>query len=122
MGADRKGPCVGIFYVVGKRLIVESTPLTEAEEYGDFLIHARSHEQYWESLQRTGGVGDDPYEQFPRGRVAYNVISGRFILLADRCIIESPTRLRRVLAALRLQQNRTEMSRDEHYRCPRCEG
>lgn len=36
-----KEPFVGIFWVIDGRLVIDSTPLSEAEPYGDHLTHAR---------------------------------------------------------------------------------
>lgn len=36
-------PQVGIVYLVGDDLYIDSTPVATAGDYGDFTIHERSH-------------------------------------------------------------------------------
>ena len=75
-------PLVGIFWVVSGKLVIDSTPLGEAEPYGEHLTHPRSHYEVWEQWRLGGRVpGESEYEEFPRGRVTYNTKTQRFTLL-----------------------------------------
>src|SRR5437016_12396510 len=47
---------VGIVWLVGRRLIFDSTPVAEAEDYGDCKTHGRSHSDCWTELQKRGTV------------------------------------------------------------------
>lgn len=38
--AKRAVPCVGIFFLVGNKLWIDSTPLDQVGRYADFLNHA----------------------------------------------------------------------------------
>src|SRR5438128_108465 len=59
---------VGIVYLVNGELIIDSTPVGEAEPWGDFRNHALSHEKYWAGLQADGRVpAEIEYEDPPRG-------------------------------------------------------
>jgi hypothetical protein len=116
---ERK-PRVGIFYLLGKRLLVDSSALDEAEPHGEFRIHSRSHEEYWAELCSSGTVPDTEYEHFPRGRVAFNQRNGEFLLLADCCILRQRTSLRRVYSLLNIPRTRTDIRSDDHYRCAAC--
>lgn len=82
---------VGIFSLVDNdRLFVDSTPLSNAEPYGDCLTHPHGHIDQWETLQTKGTVPPFiDYEESPRGRVTYNRKTARFTLLVDRCILTS---------------------------------
>jgi hypothetical protein len=81
-------PKVGIFWLVDKKLLNGSTPVNEAEEYGDFKIHPRDHCTVWGVLQRAGTVLPEmEYEEAPRGRVMFNTKTCQFTLLADKCIL-----------------------------------
>lgn len=51
-------PRVRIFFVIGDKLFVDSTLLSEAGHYGDHLIHERGHDDYWAQLVRTAAVPD----------------------------------------------------------------
>jgi hypothetical protein len=113
---------VGVFWMLAHgELIVDSVPLDEAEAYGDFLTHPRSHIDRWKELQEASVVDHDTeYEELPRGRVGYDMRVKRFFLFADRCILARPAVIKRILAALRLPPEAVEICTDSHYRCKRC--
>jgi len=110
-------PKVGIVYLVGQKLLVDSTPLSKAVRHGDHLIHDRNHIEYWAQLVGTGAVADDEYEEHPRGRVAYNEKTGTYTLLADRCILGEKSLVAKIVARLNLPPKNTETRTDSHYRC-----
>ena len=115
-------PEVGIIYVVGTKLWIDATPLAEAGRFSDFAIHERDHYQYWAQLVSTGDVPDVEYEEHPRGRVSYNEKTGKYTLLADRCILGRKSLVRRILSGMKLPVGGTQIDRDSHYRCYRCLG
>jgi hypothetical protein len=115
-------PEVGIIYVVGTKLWIDATPLAEAGRFSDFAIHERDHYQYWAQLVSTGDVPDVEYEEHPRGRVAYNRKTGKYTLLADRCILGRKSLVSQILSRLHLPPKDTETGTDSHYRCFRCLG
>lgn len=47
---------VGIIYLVGDKLFIDSTPLSGAGHYADHLIHDRGHDEYWSQLVKMGAV------------------------------------------------------------------
>ena len=69
----RAQPKVGIFWLVGERLILDASPLSEAEPYGDCLTHRNSHIEYWTEQQSLGTAPrEKEYEGAPRDRVVFN--------------------------------------------------
>ncbi len=61
-------PQVGIFWLLGEVLEIDSTALSKAEDYGAFKVHPGDHCSVWEKLQRRGAVSADmEYEECPRG-------------------------------------------------------
>src|ERR1035438_4845642 len=56
MSSDQLETRVGIFWLVNNQLIIDCTPLSAAERYGDCLNHAKSHIHYWTEQQRAGVV------------------------------------------------------------------
>jgi hypothetical protein len=113
-------PVVGIFWLVGRRLILDSTPLHLAETYGEWLNHAKSHIDRWGEMQQEGIVPREmEYEESPRGRVVYGRRTHEFTLLADRCILKSKTALARLFKQMRLPEG-TIIDVDLHYRCFKC--
>ncbi len=88
-------PSVGIFWRVAGSLIVDRSTLDEAEPYGDCITHARGHYECWQEWQALGGTGlatkgyptkiaSTEYDEWPRGRVVYEIPANRFVLYADR--------------------------------------
>ena len=119
--ASRRKPerHVGIFWVVNGKSLIDSTPLSEAEPYGDYLTHPRGHAEVWETYQQNGNVPSVmEYEESPRGRAMYNTTTRRFTLLADRCILKEKILVRKIMQAVHLPRN-TELGADAHYRCSR---
>jgi hypothetical protein len=116
----RPAPRVGIVYLVGDKLFIDSTPVAQAGTYGDYLFHERDHYQYWAQLVGSGDVPDAEYEEHPRGRVSYNEKTGKYTLLADRCILGRKRLVRKILSGMHLPVRGTETGTDSHYRCHRC--
>ena len=110
-------PKVGIVYLVRGDLLIDSTPLAQAGRYGDFAIHEPSHIDYWAELVHSGRVPRVEYEEFPRGRVAYYEKSGKFMLLADNCILGRRGAVDKILLALNIPLKDAKTGRDSHYRC-----
>jgi hypothetical protein len=115
-------PRVGIIYLVGGEILIDSTPLAQAGRYGDFRIHERGHIVYWAQLARSGRVPNSEYEEFPRGRVAYYTKSGKFTFLTDNCILSQEGIVSKILSQLHIPQKDIDMGTDSHYRCFHCLG
>jgi len=115
---------VGIFWLLGERLILDVSPLSRAEAGGDWLDHSMSHDDFWTEQQRLGTVpGDMEYEESPRGRVVYNRKTQRFALYADRCILREKSVVDQIMLAMHLPNSQTDVMTDGpegHYRCFRC--
>jgi hypothetical protein len=113
-------PRVGIFWLHNGKLITDSTPLSEAEPYGDVLTHGKGHIDYWTELQERGAVPIEvEYEEPPRGRVGYNAKKKEFFMLADHCIIQNAAAVQTIITAFHMPED-TEPMPDFHYRCPKC--
>ena len=120
--SQRPAPKVGIIYIFGGKLLIDSTPLGQAGRYGDYAIHERDHISYWAELVKSGRVPNSEYEEFPRGRISYDTKSGKFRLLADKCILRRKGVVSKILSRLHLPPKNTETGTDSHYRCFRCLG
>jgi hypothetical protein len=114
-------PRVGIFWLVANRLIVDASPLSEAEPYGDCLGHRLSHIRYWAILRKTGVVQPElEYDDFPRGRVTYNAKKQEFYFLADTCILKDKAKVAKIKKLMYLPAS-TIVDTDLHYKCPGCD-
>ena len=116
----RPTPRLGIIYLVGDKLFIDSTPVAQAGTYGDCLFHERDHCRYWAQLVSSGDVTDAEYEEHPRGRVSYNEKTGTHTLLADRCILGRESLVSKILSGMNLPVRGTETATDSHYRCFCC--
>jgi hypothetical protein len=116
-------PEVGIFFVYGGHLWVDGTPLDRAGHYGDFKIHDKGHDTFWEELQRAHAVPlDVEYDEVPRGRVAYDTKKRTFNVFADKCIRKDEHMVDKVYDLMHLpgSASQTMVRPDSHYRCPGC--
>ena len=115
-----EAPLLGIFWLVGKRLIIDTMPLSEAGKYGDFAIFEGDHVTYWSELERRGEVPrDSDYEEHPRGRVNYNTKTRTFTLFLDRCIFRKKHVVKKLMSLMHLPSETVLLS-DGHYRCFHC--
>jgi hypothetical protein len=115
-----EAPLLGIFWLVNGKLVIDSTPLNEAEPYGEHRTHPRSHIDTWTQYQRIGKVPhESEYEEFPRGRVMHHPKSGEFTILADKCILARKDLIAHIKDALHLPA-KTKIGTDPHYRCFFC--
>ena len=113
-------PRVGIFWLVKGELIFDSSPLDEAESYGEHLTHPRSHIDVWNQFQQVGKVPrESEYEEYPRGRVMHHPASVEFTILADKCIADRKELVSEIKKTLHLPK-KTKLGSDPHYRCFTC--
>jgi hypothetical protein len=70
--------------------------------------------------QAVGLRADVEYEEYPRGRVVYDNRMGRFVIMADSCILRRRDLVREISASMNLTGRKTDTSSDSHYRCFRC--
>jgi hypothetical protein len=122
-------PHVGIFWQVWNRtypvLITDSVPVDEAEAYGDFQMHG-AHAEYWEKIAAMtpktfkrkclpGVILTTEYDQWPRGRVVFNLELGRFTLYADPTL-QTPATIETIAAYFYLPADRFDVRSDAHSR------
>ena len=114
-------PQIGIFWLVDRKLLIDSTLLSAAEEYEDFRIHSGNHVSVWEKFQQNGTAPREmEYEEAPRGRVMYNTKTQRFTLLADKCILKDKRIVSKMISEMNLPSKNTDKGTDSHYRCFAC--
>jgi len=113
-------PQVGIIFVVEGNIWIDAIPLTEAADYGEFKIHERGHDKYWDQLLGMAMVAGSEYDEHPRGRVVYNTKQRQYTLYLDRCILRDRDLVKRIMAKMNLPLKATRTATDGHYRCPAC--
>jgi len=121
-----RSPAVGIFWRVNGVLVVDRSTLDEAEAYGDCITHAAGHYDRWEewrvlgaarlaSIGYPGHIASTEYDQWPRGRIVYEVPTQRFVLYADRRL-QKPDTVDALKTAFGLIQAKVMVRSDAHYR------
>lgn len=111
---------VGIFWLLHDTLLTDCTPLSLAEDYGEFKIHSGNHISVWEKFQQNGTAPSEmEYEEAPRGRVMYTTRTRQFIFLADRCILKRTDLVAKIKKEMHLPKS-TKIGEDSHYRCFDC--
>jgi hypothetical protein len=50
---------VGIFWLLSKRILIDTTPLSDAGKYGDFRIFEGDHVTLWSEMETRGEVPRD---------------------------------------------------------------
>jgi hypothetical protein len=119
-------PAIGIFWRVGNCLVIDRTTLPQAEPYGDCLTHASGHYERWSAWQALGAtglraaglppeIGLREYDEWPRGRVVYEVPHRRFVLYADQRL-QWPEILAQLRQAFGLANADVIVRGDPHYR------
>jgi hypothetical protein len=126
----REMPQLGIFWPVqmsngGARLLAAGCPLDQAEPYGDCLTYGPGHYKTWAHWPRDRTV--DPalraivrsheYEDWPRGRIVFDLVRDLFILYADRKLM-TPAIIARIKAQFHLPAERSEVTSDFHIETP----
>jgi hypothetical protein len=119
-------PSVGIFWRVGRALVIDRSTLADGEPYGDCITHATGHYERWQEWQALGGtrlvargyplvIASTEYDEWPRGRVVYETLPSRFILYADRRL-QHPKTIDAIKKAFGLGDVETVVRSDSHYR------
>jgi hypothetical protein len=114
-------PRVGIFYFIGVDLYIESMPMSEAEDWGDFKTYPNGHMEFWSVLTRQLNLQSYlSYDFYPRGRVSVAKAQDTYMLYLDRCLIKNRQMIRLIKRELCLLKERGEQATDEHYQCSLC--
>ncbi len=140
VGGDKSGridDCaethVGIFWLIktsgGSQLLAASCPLSIAEPYGDFQNFDRGHYQIWQGWRHSreldaaarSVVVAYEYEDWPRGRIVFNQTTARFILYADRKLLQ-PSAIAAIQRRFALPADRTDIETDFHYQSAESPG
>jgi len=119
-------PAVGIFWRVDGLLVIDRSTLDEGERYGDCITHAAGHYERWQEWQALGmarlaavGYPDriawTEYDEWPRGRIVYEMPARRFVLYADRRL-QKPNVIDALKTAFGLNDAEVAVRSDSHYR------
>jgi hypothetical protein len=108
-------PRVGIFWLIGQRLVIGSMPLSKASKYGDCKIYEGDHITLWSEMEKRGEVPrDTDYEENSRGRANFNMKTQQFNLFLDRCIMRKKNVVKKLMLLMHLPSD-TELSTDDQH-------
>jgi hypothetical protein len=133
--APPQPPCVGPFWSAragdgGILLIAHNCALDLAEKYGDCLTSPQGHYDLWEAWRIAAPskelaviVHDAEYEEWPRGRVVFNIVQEQFVIYGDRQVLKHKL-LPRILDrfGIATDQMKFTFATDEHYQSTRSLG
>ena len=119
-------PAVGIFWRVDAFVVIDRSTLDTAEPYGDCLTHAAGHYERWLewrmlgaprsiALGHPGAIATTEYDEWPRGRIVYEIVPRRFVLYADRRL-QKPEIIAALKRAFGLGDAAVVVRSDPHYR------
>jgi len=124
---EAKEPSVGIFWVVEPRpgearLLTAGCSLAAAEPYGDCLTFADGHYEVWERWRKTNDpdaalrmiVRSFEYEDWPRGRIAFDLLKSHFVLYADRKLM-LPDTMAQIRKRFSISADQATVVPDFHY-------
>ena len=110
-------PEVGIFYVMEGELRLDSTPLPEARQLREVIIHVRKHRLYWRMFgQASPALHGLPHTCCPRGRVVYVKATARYHLEVGPKLVTDAGMIRQVMEAMHLPAAQTELRLASHFR------
>jgi hypothetical protein len=97
-----------------------STPLPEARQLREVIIHAGTRRSYWQNLRRLiRALEGAPHTCYPRGRVVFVKATGRYHLHLGPEILTDEPLIRHVMDAIHLPAAQTEVRRAPHLRTRR---
>lgn len=116
------GPHVGLFYVVNGIVHWEGTLVTQAGGSPYFASYPKTHSEYWkQSLVRSfPELGQYDAHDFPRGRVVFDRQKDAFQLMADKCVVDDPELIERIVSEMSLPEPKVTTSVDINCECKKC--
>jgi hypothetical protein len=110
------GPCVGIWWVDGRRLIAFARPINALRPEAGYVNYPHGHAALWPFVQRRHvRLRGKEYWQVPRGRVVRVALDRWFhVLLPDRFASDA-WMIARLVRRYGLPQQRVRVLADLHY-------
>lgn len=108
---------VGLFFFINNDFAFVGCDISQADNYGDFLVYDESHFDVWERLSDQAlinGMRVD-YDYYPRGRVVYRKTDNTFVIYYDKCLEHEIEKL-----VQNYEGYECILELDEHYCCHSC--
>jgi hypothetical protein len=122
--SEQSGPHVGLFYVVNGKLHWDGVPVEHAGGTPYFKSYPKSFSTYWKDnlVKRFPALREYDPDCFPRGRVVYDAKKDAYDLMADRCILDDPELIKRIVWVMKLPETKLTTSWDINCECPTCKS
>ncbi|MBI4965536.1 MAG: hypothetical protein HY913_19825 [Desulfomonile tiedjei] len=122
--SKKSGPCVGLFYFVAGQLYWEGVPTARADRSEYVKIYDKEYPEYWEEglLPCFPQLKKYNAYHFPRGRVVFSTQEGIYRVQADKCILEDPGLVKRIISEMRLPESQVKMSWNVDCECAACKS
>jgi hypothetical protein len=122
--SKKRGPCVGIFYVVGDKLYLEAIPTADATTSGYVKTYVKTLPTFWEDyvLPRVPHLKIYSAGHFPRGRVFFSTQEDIYRLQADKCILQNRELVEKIVSEMGLPKSQVKMSWNNDCECEACKS
>lgn len=104
---------VGLFFFVEGKFLFSACNINNAEDYGDFKVYPKSHNDIWNAKYYDKYKVD--FDYYPRGRVVYRKTDDTYLVYYDQCIEDKIGTIVNSLGNVKYM-----LSLDEHYKCHMC--
>jgi hypothetical protein len=105
-------PQIGIFWLLENgRLLVDTAPYTQSEKIVGNYVSYSDHYNFWETNVRP--ELNQEYTDNPRGRVVYNLKTGKAKIMAGKSILANKKLVAKIVKAFNLKDY--ILRSDEHY-------
>lgn len=112
-------PHLGVFWLVGNRPVVFSSPAIEVIEECGFKDYEGSHIELWPEVQKKyQALAGGSYESLPRGRVTYSVEDDAYKILLPKLQSTNQRLVHSLLARFGLEHVNVTVLADQHYDPP----
>jgi len=112
---------IGIYFFVGKDILLQAVPLSQGEKTEVSIDHKGSHYDFWDRLDPKTAAEKKfkarSYDAFPRGRVLFHMKRKKFITYRDRCLKEELSIIKEKFG---LNDAEYDIEYDVHYKCSKC--
>ena len=105
-------PKIGIFWLLENgRLIVDAVPYNKSDKISGNYVSYSDHYNFWETKIRPDI--DQEYTDNPRGRVVYNLKTGKAKIMAGKKLLADKKLIARIVKVFDLKKY--ILRSDEHY-------
>jgi hypothetical protein len=103
---------IGIFWLLENgRLITDAVPYDQSAKISGNYVSYSDHYHFWETKIRPNL--DQEYTDNPRGRVVYNLKTGKAKIMAGKKLLADKKTINKIAKAFNLKDY--ILRRDEHY-------